>query len=208
MTAYLEWLENTSISTTLRDSPNVFLYPSILAFHTLGLAFLVGISTAISLRILGVAPGVSLAPMKKFFPFMWLGLFLNAASGALLLVIEPTKFLTMLDFYVKMAAIVCALVCIQRLYARNFRHPVPVDPPSFPVADKALAVAILVLWGAAITGGRLTAYDDVNVQWQTAVATAAVSAALLAVGYVAVSVFLWLRAVLWRPADVRRPVTH
>jgi len=68
MTPVLEWLESTWLSTTLRDSPNVFLYPTILAFHTLGLAFFVGISSAIALRILGVGRIVPLAPLKKFYP--------------------------------------------------------------------------------------------------------------------------------------------
>ena len=81
MTSWLDALENTWLSTTLRDSPNVFLYPTILAFHTLGLAFFVGISSAIALRIFGVAPGLPLAPFKKLYPVMWLGFFFNAVSG-------------------------------------------------------------------------------------------------------------------------------
>src|SRR5438270_6343899 len=77
MTSILQWLENTSLSTTLRDSPNVFLYPTILAFHTLGLAFFVGLSSAIALRVLGVAPGLPLAPFRQFYPVMWLGFVVN-----------------------------------------------------------------------------------------------------------------------------------
>ena len=68
-----------------------------------GLAFFVGISSAIALRILGVAPGLPLAPFRKLYPVMWLGFFFNAVSGVLLLIIEPTKFLTMVDFYIKLA---------------------------------------------------------------------------------------------------------
>ena len=193
MTSVLEWLESTWLSTTLRDSPNVFLYPTILAFHTLGLAFFVGISSAIALRILGVAPTVPLAPLKKFYPIMWTGFFFNAVSGVLLLIIEPTKFLTMLDFYVKLLAIGGAVYCNRVLYLKRFRNPAPVDPNPLPTSDKILAVAILVLWGASITAGRLTAYDDANTQWQTAVGTVGVTAVLLVVGYVAVKLFGWIR---------------
>ena len=164
------------MSTTLRDSPNIFLYPTILAFHTLGLAFFVGISSAIALRVLGAAREVPLEPFKKLLPIMWVGFFFNAASGLLLLVIEPTKFLTMFDFYVKIAAIVAAVYCNRRLYQGNYR-------------SKPLAVAILVLWGAAITAGRLTAYDDGFVQRETAIGTLIVSSALLAVGFVAMKVW-------------------
>jgi hypothetical protein len=189
MTSLLAALEETWLSTTLRDSPNVFLYPTILAFHTLGLAFFVGISSAIALRILGVAPGLPLAPFRKFYPVMWLGFFFNAVSGLLLLIIEPTKFLTMVDFYVKLLAIAGAVYCNRLLYLRRFRQPASVDPNPLPAGDRALAIAILLLWGAAITAGRLTAYDDAHAQWQTALGTVLVTAVLLLGGYV--SVTLW-----------------
>jgi len=183
MTPLLEWLENTSLSTTLRDSPNVFLYPTILAFHTLGLAFFVGISSAIALRVLGVASALPLAPFRKFYPVMWLGFAVNAVSGTLLLVIEPTKFLTMADFYVKLLAIAGAVLCNRVLYLRHFRNPAPIDPNPLPPRDRTIAVATLFFWGAAITAGRLTAYDDPHAQWQTALGTAIVAAALLAGGF-------------------------
>jgi len=196
MTPVLEWLESTWLSTTLRDSPNVFLYRTILAFHTLGLAFFVGISSAIALRILGVGRIVPLAPLKKFYPIMWIGFFFNAVSGLLLLIIEPTKFLTMVDFYVKLVVIAGAVYCNRALYIRRFRHPAAVDPNPLPAGDRALAVTILVLWGAAITAGRLTAYDDANVQWQTAVATLVVSVVMLVVGFIVVRLFGSIRTAL------------
>jgi hypothetical protein len=205
MTPFLEWLENTTISTTLRDSPNVFLYPTILAFHTLGLAFFVGISSAIALRILGVAPGVPLAPLKKFYPIMWLGFAFNAASGLLLLIIEPTKFLRMFDFYVKMVAIAGAVYSNRLLYLRHFRNPAKVEPTTFPIRDRALAVVILVLWAASITAGRLTAYDDAFVQEQTALGTLIVSVALLVLGYIGIKLYRVVHTALWGPAEAGTP---
>jgi len=201
MTTFLEWLENTTISTTLRDSPNIFLYPTILAFHTLGLAFFVGISSAIALRILGVAPGVPLAPLKKFYPLMWIGFFFNAASGLLLLIIEPTKFLTMVDFYIKLVCIAGAVYTNRVMYFRHFYRPAAIEPTSFSMNDKVLAVAILFLWGASITAGRLTAYDDGNTQWQTAVGTLGVSVALLVGGFICVMIYGVVRDALFGPAD-------
>ncbi len=180
MTAWLEWLENTGVSTTLRDSPNVFLYPTILAFHTLGLAFFVGISSAIALRVLGVAPDLPLEPFRKFLPVMWIGFLLNAASGTLLLVIEPTKFLTMFDFYVKLAAIAAAVYCIRRLYRQGFH-------------GKPTAAILLALWGVAITAGRLTAYDDPHAQRQTALGTLIVTAIFIAAGYAGIKTWRMVR---------------
>jgi hypothetical protein len=205
MTPFLEWLESSWLSTTLRDSPNVFLYPTILAFHTLGLAFFVGISSAIALRILGVAPGVPLAPLKKFYPIMWLGFFFNAVSGLLLLIIEPTNFLRMVDFYVKMLLIASAVYCNQVLYRRHFRHPAKVEPTTFSTGDKALAIGILFLWAASITAGRLTAYDTVFIQQQTAIGTLIVTVALLVLGYIAVKIYGVIRTAIWGPANTDTP---
>jgi hypothetical protein len=202
--SFLTWLESTWLSTTLRDSPNVFLYPTILAFHTLGLAFFVGISSAISLRILGVAPAVPLAPLRRFYPIMWLGFFFNAVSGFLLLIIEPTKFLTMVDFYVKLATIAGAVYCNRLLYVRRFRRPAAVDPDPLPATDRFLAVVILILWGAAITAGRLTAYDEASTQWQTALGTLIVTGILFPAGYVAIKLFGWVRSALWDRAGEAR----
>jgi hypothetical protein len=205
MTSILQWLENTPLSTTLRDSPNVFLYPTILAFHTLGLAFFVGLSSAIALRVLGAAPGLPLAPFRKFYPVMWLGFVVNAVSGTLLLVIEPTKFLTMVDFYVKLVAIAGAVFANRLLYLRHFKNPAPVDPNPLPGRDRALAVMILFFWAAAITAGRLTAYDDPHAQWQTALGTAIVTAALLAGGYIGVGVWRAIRRAVAPPATIGGP---
>jgi hypothetical protein len=191
----LEWLESTWLSTTLRDSPNVLLYPTILAFHTLGLAFFVGISSAIALRILGVGRIVPLAPLKKFYPIMWIGFFFNAVSGLLLLIIEPTKFLTMVDFYVKLLAIAGAVYCNRRLYLTRFANPATADA-LVSTPEKATALATLFLWSAAITAGRLTAYDDVHAQRQTALGTLIVSTVLIITGYVTIRLYGWIRASL------------
>jgi hypothetical protein len=196
MMPMLEWLENTWISTTLRDSPNVFLYPTILAFHTIGLAFVVGLSSAVSLRILGVARAVPLAPMKRFFPLMWFGFWLNAASGVLLLLIEPTKFLAMADFYYKLLAIAVALVCMRWLQTRVFREPATLRAEALPAGPKLVATALLVAWVGAITGGRLTAYDDPHTQWVTALATLVVSIVLLLAGYVVVQLWHWAKSLV------------
>jgi purine-cytosine permease-like protein len=205
MTPIIEWLEQTSLSTTLRDSPNVFLYPTILAFHTLGLAFFVGISSAIALRLLGAAPGLRLAPFRSFYPVMWVGFLFNAVSGVLLLVIEPTKFLTMVDFYIKLLVIAGAVYCNRWLYLRRFRDPATADAP-VESREKAVAAAILVLWVAAITAGRLTAYDSASAQRQTALGTLIVSVALGAAGYSAMKLYGWIREFLaGHAAETRKP---
>lgn len=77
----LAWLEENALSTSVRESR--LLYPTILALHSVGMAFLVGLSAAIDLRILGCAPRLPLAPMERFFPVMWLGFWVILAGTSL-----------------------------------------------------------------------------------------------------------------------------
>lgn len=194
MTPLLEWVSSTWLATAVRESSNVFVYPTILAFHTLGLAFVVGISTAIALRAFGVAPDMPLAPLKRFLPVMWIGFLINAVSGVLLLLIEPEKFLYMTDFYLKLAAIAGAIVCMRLLLADMFRDPARVAAGTVSKRGRILGGTAVALWAAAITTGRLTAYDDATAQRQTGLATLIVALVLLAVVYIVARLLDWNRA--------------
>ena len=65
---FLTWLENSGFSVWVRDSNSPFGYTLFLYLHSVGMAFLVGLSTIVALRILGVVPLLPLAPMAGFFP--------------------------------------------------------------------------------------------------------------------------------------------
>jgi hypothetical protein len=123
------------------------------------MGFAVGISAALSLRVLGVAPQVPLAEMRRFVPVLWGGFWLNAASGILLLIGYPTKALTNPVFYLKLILIAVAMVLFVRISRRTLHQSSTqaVDPAASP-ALKRLAVVSLVCWAGAITAGRLLAY--------------------------------------------------
>src|SRR5271167_3278248 len=87
---FLRAVELSGFSTWIRESQSIWAYPTLLFFHTLGLAFVAGMSLVISLRILGVGPGMPVKPMEKFFPLMWAGFWVNAISGTILLAIDAT----------------------------------------------------------------------------------------------------------------------
>jgi hypothetical protein len=154
---FLVALEGSALATWLRESPSLWAYPTILFLHTVGIGFLAGPSAAIDLRILGVAPDLPLSCMKRFFPVMYFGFWVNAVSGAALLMVDATKMLTNPYFYIKLMLIALAIVNIQLLKTRVFGNS-NMDMGSVPVNGKLLAGTSLFLWAAAITAGRLTAY--------------------------------------------------
>jgi len=174
----LHFLENNGLAIWLRESPSILAYPTLLAFHTFGMAFLVGTSVAIALRLLGFASSVPLAPLRKFFPVMWLGFAISFVSGTLLLILEAERFLAMPAFYIKLSGIAAALIIMRVLLAGVLSVQTVVDPGPVPRKARVLAGAALISWTVAITAGRVTAYLPF-VGWQTAAAVLVLTAVLL-----------------------------
>src|SRR3954470_6848178 len=102
MMGWLQSVENSPWSIWLKESPSIWGYPTLLFFHTLGIAFSAGPSVAVDLRILGVARRLPLAPLDAFFKVIWMAVALNAASGAVLFASDATAKLANPAYLVKM----------------------------------------------------------------------------------------------------------
>jgi hypothetical protein len=116
-----------------------------------------GINAALALRVLGVGPGIPLGDMKRFFPVMWAGFWLNAASGVALFIGYPTKAMTNPVFYLKLVLIAVGLWILKLIRGRVFRDSMWEENAKAGNV-KMFAVASLVCWAAVITAGRLLAY--------------------------------------------------
>lgn len=152
---FLVWLESTALSQWVVGSPSLLAFPGILSLHALGMGFAVGICLALDLRILGVAPGVQLAEMRRFVPIVWVAFWINAISGVLLLVGYPTKALTNPVFYLKLVLIGVGLWLFRRIGHRVFDGAE--DGPEWPRL-RVLAIVSMVCWVGSITAGRFLAY--------------------------------------------------
>lgn len=151
------WIEGSALSTWIRETPSIWVFPAFVTLHTLGMGFVVGAGAAIDLRILGVARRIPLAPLLKFLPVLWLGLAVNVATGLLLLIAYPTKALTNPVFYIKLACVAAALVLVQKIKTDVLAAPGDPQKP-LPASARILAGASLAAWVATITAGRLLAY--------------------------------------------------
>jgi hypothetical protein len=154
---FLLWLESTALSQWVVGSPSMFAFPGILAVHAIGMGFAVGICLALDLRVLGVAPGVQIAQMRRYVPIVWIGFWLNAISGVLLLIGYPTKALTNPVFYLKLLLIAVGLVLFVRIGRRVFDETAGDERARLPMVQR-LAIVSLVCWVGAITAGRFLAY--------------------------------------------------
>ncbi|MCH2469462.1 MAG: hypothetical protein MK486_05565 [Gemmatimonadetes bacterium] len=152
---FLLWFEETAFSTWMRESGPAFF--SSLVLHSVAMGFVVGVHVATDLRVLGVACRVPLSLMRGFLPVAWVALWVVVASGALLLCAYPTKALTNPLFYVKLLAVLAALL-IARSLTRGLLGDDNHDAGPLPRKARVLAALSLALWAGAITSGRLLAY--------------------------------------------------
>jgi hypothetical protein len=157
MDPFFFWLEGTPFSTWLREAPSIMVFPFILILHTVGLAFLVGANIAFDARVLGLARGIPLLSMRRYYRAMWAGFWVNAFSGVLLLIAYPTKALTNPVFYVKLSLIALALL-VGRSIQRHLLSGAIAAGVNAPRPLKVLATVSLMLWLISITAGRLLAY--------------------------------------------------
>jgi hypothetical protein len=163
MTAFFAWVESTSLSQWIVG--DLYAFPAILTAHAIGMGFAAGLSAMLDLRILGVGRGIPLEELRRFLPVLWAGFWLNAASGALLMIGYPTKALTNPVFYLKLTLIGAGMVLLIRICRSVF------GSAALPQADaqdhsnrgvRRLACLSLFCWTGAITAGRLLAYTYVH----------------------------------------------
>jgi hypothetical protein len=149
---FFDNLEHTDLSLWVRGD-SMLAFPLILTVHTIGMGFLAGTSSAIALRVLGVAKEVPLATMAKFYPVLWLALAANFTSGVFLLIGFPYKAFTNPVYYVKLTFIAIAVTLAVKVRSQVLRAAAP-DPRR----ARILASLSIFSWIGAITAGRLLAY--------------------------------------------------
>jgi hypothetical protein len=152
-------IEQSGVATWIREGGVLYGYPLILFLHTLGLSTLVGLSSAIDLRLLGFASGIPLASLNRIFPVMWAGLAVTAATGVLLFAADATRHAANPAFLVKLIFVLLAVTALALTWTRVFRgqHSV-VQSGAGQSGGKILAGLSLACWFGALSAGRLMAY--------------------------------------------------
>jgi hypothetical protein len=151
---FLLRIEESGFSQWVREADSLFAFPGILLLHTIGMGLVVGINATFDLRILGFAPSVRLRAFERFFPVMWIGFWVNALTGTILLAVNATKLTHNPDFYVKLVFIALAVINIFLLK----KHALIEEGTSPSTVARLLAVTSLIFWLGAIISGRLLAY--------------------------------------------------
>ena len=151
MDPVFRWIESSALSVWTRESTSLLAFPAILSAHAIGMALAAGVNAAIALHLLGVAPGIPTRELRRVVGVAWLGFWMNAVSGVLLLVAYPTKALTNPVFYLKLSLVAVGM----GLFVAIDRRPMELWTAA---TRRYVGLASLVSWGGAITAGRLLAY--------------------------------------------------
>ena len=190
---FFNWLQDSGFATWLREADVLWAYDLYLTSHAIGMAMVVGLSATVALRILGFAPSLPLAPMEKYFPFMFAGFWLNFGSGVVLFIAYPVRAVTNPGFYIKMAGVLLAFLCIRRIRRQVFGNPARLGTKPVPMNGKISAGALLFIWWGTILAGRLMAYHKIaNVEWETPLAVLIATFVMLLAGFIGFR--LWARS--------------
>lgn len=136
----------------MRESGAAFF--TSLTLHSLAMALVVGINLAVAFRLLGVAPGIALGPLFRFYALHWYAAVVIFLSGLALLLAYPAKALTNPVFYLKLSALTTGLVLAYRIQST-------VTQESLAASGRKLqwiAGLSILLWVITITSGRFLAY--------------------------------------------------
>lgn len=152
-----EWLEYSSLAVYIRQSS--LLFPLIEVVHIIGFIFLVGSAFLFDLRLLGVAPTLSVKAVADYvLPWSRRSLLLVVPSGILLFITQAKALSTNQVFGLKLMLILFAFTNAGIFHRFTFRSVSEWPSSETPPAAKTAALISLLLWTSVITCGRLIAY--------------------------------------------------
>jgi len=158
--SWCQWLQNTSLSTSIRQSD--LWFPLIEGSHILALSISVGLIVILDLRFLGLAfPGEPVSRvMKQVMPWSLLGFAVMLITGLLLFMTQAEKAYGNTFFRIKLLLLLLAglnaLYYQLRFYPKMREWDIALRTP---VGVRVCAVLSLVLWVGVIACGRTMAYE-------------------------------------------------
>jgi hypothetical protein len=157
MMNFLHILEQLPFCIWIRESSSVWAFPMFLFMHTLGMSMIAGVSGVIDLAFLGFWTKKPIKPLERLYPLMWLGFWINAVTGAVLVISDASATLTNPVFYIKMFFVFAGVALLLVMRKQVFGSP-ELDSAPLSRGAKGMAWASLICWLGTITAGRLLAY--------------------------------------------------
>lgn len=152
----LEWLGTTEYSQWVRES---WGWALALTVHAFGNAVVVGLVLIMAMRLFGLFRTIPYTALPKLFPFVWVAIVFQVASGFTLWMSKPARYVKDYVFDIKFSLVVIGVVLL--VY---FQRTITQQSPQWQADGKVtsrgiqLAAAAALCWAFVIIMGRLTAY--------------------------------------------------
>ncbi len=157
--AISHWLENTSMGVSIRES--LWLFPVIETIHIFGIICLVGSTSILDLRLMGLAfkQDTVSTLAERFLPWTWAGFVIQVVTGFLLFSSEATKMYDNRAFQVKMLLIVLAGVNAFVFHSLAYKSVGAWEKdPVAPISARFAGTFSILLWFGIVAAGRWIAY--------------------------------------------------
>jgi hypothetical protein len=159
MFAFCQWLENSSWATAIHQS--LWLFPMLETAHLFGIVSLVGATSALDLRLIGLTmKGEPVSRIAgRLLPWAWAGLTIQVVTGLCLFASEATRCFENKAFRIKMVMLVLtglnALIFHQTVYRRVTSWD---EAPATPLGAKLAGCCSILLWFGIVAAGRWIAF--------------------------------------------------
>ena len=159
MFEFCQWLENLPWSTSIHQS--LWLFPMIETAHLFGIVLLVGATSALDLRLLGLTmQGEAVSKLAgRLLPWAWAGLTIQVATGFCLFASEATRCWENKAFRIKMVMLLLAglnaLIFHQTVYRRVSGWD---QARATPAGAKFAGGCSILLWFGIVAAGRWIAF--------------------------------------------------
>lgn len=154
---FLSWLEGTAYSEWI--VAGLLGWPLMLSMHAIGLAAVVGIMFAISLRMLGFFKPIPYSGLSPLLAYAWIGIAVNAYSGLSLFMAQATFYVNSTPFLWKITFVILGIANLH-VTQRVLRQQAAVwqETGSVSIVGRWLAASSIMFWTLAVICGRLIAY--------------------------------------------------
>jgi uncharacterized membrane protein SirB2 len=153
---FCDWLSNTPVSLTIQTV--TWIIPAVQTVHILCVALVMSSVAMLDLRLMGVAglrQPVS-RTVVRFLPWVWGVLPILLATGAILIIGEPSRELLNPYFRAKMAMLAAVVVVTFIIQRKNNRDATYWETRK--ATSLFTGVVSLLLWVGIVSAGRWIAY--------------------------------------------------
>jgi hypothetical protein len=152
----LDWLATTEYSQWVRES---WGWALALTVHAFGNAVVVGLVLIMAMRLFGLFRTIPYTALPKLFPFVWVAICFQFASGFTLWMSKPGRYVKDPVFDIKFSLVILGVILLV-FFQKTITRQSPQWQADGRVSGRGIQLAGLaaLCWAFVIIMGRLTAY--------------------------------------------------